>query len=121
MDPKKAFLIVAIATIAMMASAWIAFTTYFKPSYGVSEEFAKCLSEKGFVMAGTMECPACQKQRALFGKSFEFINFKDCDRESEWCESNGIISYPTWVLPDGKKVRGVQTIKPLSVLSGCEA
>ncbi|MFH1234481.1 MAG: hypothetical protein V1493_02610 [Candidatus Diapherotrites archaeon] len=126
MDPKKSFLIVAAATIAIMAASWFFFTNYANtamaslPAAGsTSDEFAKCLSEKGFVMAGTQWCSVCQKQKALFGKSFEFVNFKDCDNETQWCEQNQIQYYPTWILPDGTKEIGLKTIGQLGSISGC--
>ncbi|MEM0360829.1 MAG: hypothetical protein QXK06_05865 [Candidatus Diapherotrites archaeon] len=119
MNPKKAAMLLAIAAITIIVLAWIALTNHQKPSNGVSEEFAKCLSEKGFVMAGTMQCHACQAQKELFGKSFEFIKFKDCEKEWLWCEQNQILQYPTWVLPDGSKSIGVKTIASLSEMSGC--
>jgi hypothetical protein len=126
MDPKKSFLIVAFATIVIMAAAWFFFTNYANtamaslPASGSnSEEFAKCISEKGFVMACTEWCSACKSQKALFGKSFEFVNFKDCDKETAWCESNGIEAYPTWILADGSKEVGVTAIAKLGKMSGC--
>ncbi|MCX6801969.1 MAG: protein disulfide isomerase family protein [Candidatus Diapherotrites archaeon] len=126
MDPKKAFLVVAATTIVVMAAAWFFFTNYANtamaslPAGGsVSDEFAKCLTAKGVVLAGTEWCPHCQKMKAMFGSSFAFVNFKDCDKETEWCTGQGIQYYPTWVLPDGSKEIGEKTIEQLSLLSGC--
>ena len=126
MDPKKAVIIVAFATIAVMATAWLFFTNYAStamaslPAGGsVSEEFAKCLTEKGVILAGTEWCTHCQKMKAMFGSSFAFIDFKDCDKETGWCEQNQILYYPTWILPDGSKQAGERTLEQLAEMSGC--
>lgn len=88
---------------------------------GQYDELAKCLSEKGFKMAGAEWCSACKKQKALFGASFEFVDYRDCDREGEYCIENEIQYYPTWVTPDGGKTVGVKQPENLAAISGCEA
>lgn len=87
---------------------------------GEFDEFAKCLSSKGIKMAGAEWCSACQKQKKLFGSSFSFIDFKDCDQQAKWCKERQIKYYPTWFFPNGKKIVGVQSMEELSELSGCE-
>lgn len=84
------------------------------------DAFAECLSEKGVIMAGTDWCHFCQNQKALFGKSFEYINYKNCELETEWCISNNIGGYPTWIFPGNKRYSGVQQLSTLSNLSGCK-
>lgn len=86
---------------------------------GKYDEFAQCLTDEGFVMAGTDWCSHCKDQKKIFGKSFDFIDYKNCDIQRDWCDSNGVHSYPTWVLPNGTKETGVQKIYILSQLSGC--
>jgi hypothetical protein len=126
MDPKKSFLIVAAATIVIMAASWFFFTNYANTAMaslpapgGASEEFAKCITAKGVILAGTEWCPHCQNMKKMFGSSFAFVNFKDCDKETAWCTSNGIEAYPTWVMPDGSKQVGERTIEQLAKISGC--
>ncbi len=71
-------------------------------------------------MGGTDWCPHCKNQKGMFGKSFRYVDYHNCDREKAWCKSNGVKGYPTWVFPDGKKYSGTQSLQTLATLSGCE-
>ncbi|MBN1386110.1 hypothetical protein JW968_04005 [Candidatus Woesearchaeota archaeon] len=83
-----------------------------------SEKLAQCLSEKGAVLYGTEWCSHCQNQKEAFGQSFSYIEFIDCDRQSEKCFAEGIEGYPTWVI-NGQKYPGNQDIIRLADISGC--
>lgn len=87
---------------------------------GKYDDFANCLTEKGFVMGGTDWCHLCKEQKKMFGKSFEFINYRNCDLNKAWCGSKGVDRYPTWILPNGTKILGVQKLLTLRQLSGCD-
>jgi len=87
---------------------------------GMYDEFAQCLTEKGFIMVGTNTCNYCNKQKDRLGKSFQYINYKNCNQDPGWCASSGIDDFPTWVLPDGSIKSGLQELQTLSDLSGCE-
>lgn len=54
----------------------------------------------------------------MFGKSFQYINYVDCDRYSDECLRNSIRGYPTWII-SGEKYPGAQSLGRLSSLSGC--
>ena len=107
--------------IAILAVLVLGFWVYRSvTSPGKYDNFAKCLTEKGFVMAGTDWCSSCQNQKRLFGKSFKYIDYKNCDFNKEWCSSNEIKNYPTWILPDKSKIIGTQQLDSLSqASSGC--
>ena len=81
--------------------------------------FAECLTERGFIMAGTDWCPHCQNQKAMFGESFKHIDYRDCDIHKEYCIEQGVKGYPTWILPDGTLSPGVKQLAQLSQMSGC--
>ena len=49
------------------------------------DNFAQCLTNANLTMYGTEWCSHCQNQKKLFGKSFKYINYIDCDRKSEIC------------------------------------
>jgi glutaredoxin len=92
----------------------------FWPSgLGVYDEFASCLSDSGAVMYGTEWCTHCKDQKAMFGKSFEFVNFIDCDYRRDVCLIAGVSGYPTWVI-DGVNYEGALSLERLSELTGCE-
>lgn len=81
--------------------------------------FTKCLADKGIVMYGADWCPHCQNEKKAFGDSFQFVSYVECPKDPNRCLSAGIAGYPTWILPDGKKLVGEQGPKKLSEASGC--
>lgn len=68
-------------------------------------------------MAGTDWCHVCQAQKALFGPSFRYIDYRNCDIGT-FCDEQGITAYPTWII-NGEKYRGKQPLSRLAELSGC--
>ena len=82
------------------------------------DAFAKCLTEKGAIFYGTEWCGHCSTQKELFGESLQYIDFVDCDINSERCSSAGIRGYPTWKLADGTPLVGGQQLStPVHVLN----
>lgn len=90
--------------------------------------FAKCLTEKGVKMYGSITCSICAKERELFGSSFQYIEEVEChprgkNPQTELCLKKDIKKTPTWILEkDGvelKRLDGYQTFETLSEFSGC--
>jgi hypothetical protein len=112
----------AIAAGALIIIVIAVFLTNNTQGY---DEFATCLVDKGYVMAGTEWCSYCNEQKRLFRGSFEDViipagAFKDCDREMQWCREHGVTGYPTWVTPEGGLIPGgVQPLPTLARISGC--
>ena len=74
---------------------------------------------------GAWTCPACFKQMNLFGKQagadlpyVECRKPKQLPDQAEACNAAEIRAYPTWVLPDGRRKDGVQSLEALSRWSG---
>lgn len=84
------------------------------------DSFAQCLTEKGAVMYGTEWCPHCQSQKALFGDSFQHIDYVNCELDKEACTKAGIKGFPTWEIK-GKLYPGEQPLFKLSGLTKCKA
>lgn len=82
------------------------------------DEFAKCVTERGMVMYGATWCPHCNNQKKLFGDSFQFVKFVDCESNAELCNEAGIKGYPTWIL-NGRPYEGELSLKELSKMTGC--
>jgi glutaredoxin len=80
------------------------------------DKFAQYLTSVNATMYGTEWCSHCQNQKKLFGKSFEYINFVDCDWESETCSLKGITGYPTWNI-NGINYPGEQSFARLAQLT----
>ncbi len=84
--------------------------TYTVASPGKYDDFAKCLAEKGAVMYGEDWCQYTQGQKAMFGKSFKYINYE---------VKPNLRIRPTWII-DGKTYEKVQSFERLSALTGCK-
>ena len=113
--------IIILIIVALLVIATVAGMSASRKDY---EAFASCISEKGFILAGTEWCSHCKTQKALFKGAFEDVivpaeAYKDCDLQRVWCEEAGVTGYPTWVTPDGHLLPGVQKLSTLSDVSGC--
>jgi len=97
----------------------IALFFYMKSSDSAKyDNFAICLTENNVAMYGTNWCPHCQNQKKMFGDSFKYVDFKDCDVNPE-CEEVGVKAYPTWAIKDTLLEAGVMPLESLSALTGC--
>ena len=87
---------------------------------GEYDDFAQCLTDEGMVMYGTDWCSACNSQKEMFGESFDFIEFVNCDFHKDECNELGVTGYPTWMLNDEQAGnRGSKAFDELAQLSGC--
>ena len=88
-------------------------------------ELTQHLQAIGARFYGAWTCPACFKQMNLFGKQagaevpyVECRKPKQLPEQAEACNAAEIRAYPTWVLPDGRRKIGVQSLEALSRWSG---
>lgn len=126
----------AIVTEPLSYKGNLSFSEAFKLIFQKKEKageynaFAQCLTEKGMKMYGSITCHFCAQQRAIFGKSFEYVKEIECDPrnenvEIERCLAKKIERTPTWILEDSdgntllEKGSGVKTFEELSEISGC--
>ena|SRR3989338_3520152 len=85
---------------------------------GPYDNFAKCLNEKGAVMYGAMGwCKYTQGQKAMFGKSFKYINYKEFT-EYPTDQYGEIKKTPTWII-NGKAYENTQSFERLEELTEC--
>src|SRR3989338_1784077 len=97
--------------IAISASA------YYWLTPGPYDKFAECLESKGAAMYGAMGwCEYTQGQKAMFGKSFKFIDYHEFTEYPE--EYGEIKKTPTWII-GGKVYENTQSFEDLSRLTGC--
>jgi len=85
------------------------------------DDFAKCLTQNNVKMYGASWCPHCQNQKTMFGSSWQYISYVECDdngQPAQVCTNEGVQGYPTWDF-NGKKVPGEQDLTSLSKNSGC--
>jgi glutaredoxin len=86
---------------------------------GKYDSFAQCLTGNEVVMYGTDWCPHCKNQKALFGNSFQYVDYVNCDKDRNECVEAGVQGYPTWTI-GGENYPGEQSLSRLSSLSGCK-
>ena len=107
----KVYAAIAIVFSALVLSIGaFAFVNSKKP--GDYDSFAKCLTEKGAVMYGASFCKYSSAQKGMFGKSFQFINYKD------FSENPDVKITPTWEI-NGRLIERVQSFDRLAELTGC--
>jgi hypothetical protein len=91
------------------------------PSSTDQMELTEHLRRIGALFYGAWWCPACFRQKSLFGQQAgDRLPYVECDKTSEGrerCQEAGIKAYPTWVL-GSRRVEGVQTLEELKRWSG---
>ncbi len=103
---KNKTIIISVVVLLVLVAA----ITYASFAPGKYDSFAKCLTEKGAVMYGEDWCENTNGQKAMFGKSFKYVNYEI---------KPDIRIRPTWVI-DGKDYERVQSFQRLSALTGCK-
>jgi glutaredoxin len=96
---------------------------YIKPSNSntpnsLKDNLAQCLTKNGAKMYGTDWCSHCQQQKELFGESFKYINYIECEQNKAKCDEANIEGYPTWII-NNQKYPGVQSLDQLKKMGGC--
>jgi hypothetical protein len=88
-------------------------------------ELANHLSAIGARFYGSWSCPACFRQMNLFGQQAgSTVPYVECrqpkkrPQQAADCESAAIRAFPTWVMPDGRRREGLQSLDALSSWSG---
>jgi glutaredoxin len=114
-------LVILVGIVGITLAAFALSQSAPEPSYpeGTLDDFAKCLTEKGAVMYGANWCSHCQQQKALFGTSFQYVDFVDCEQSPDLCSLAGITAFPTWII-NGEKHTGTKPLDILAVYSECE-
>lgn len=113
MEMRKTILFILL----VMLSSLVLSGCSSKP--GKYDSLAQCLTEKGAAMYGTEWCSHCKSQKNAFGSAFQYINYIDCDFNSDECLKNGITGYPTWII-NGEKYPGEQPLFKLASLTDCK-
>jgi hypothetical protein len=107
------YTIIGIIVIALAYGLYVG----LKSEPGQHDELAQCLTAKGAVMYGTDWCPHCQDQKRMFGESFRYVTYVNCDRNQALPECQE--GYPNWVFPQGPSMPGVQPLATLKERTEC--
>ena len=111
--PNKKIIIISIVSVLLVLAGigiGVGFVNTNKP--GQLDNFAKCLTEKGAVMYGAPLCKYTAGQKAMFGNSMRFIDYRDFTKDPN------VEITPTWLI-NGAYYQNVQTFDRLSALTGC--
>ena len=90
---------------------------------GQYDDFAKYLTGQEVVMYGAEWCTHCKNQKKMFGASFQYVDYFECDvrgknPRTKECLDAGVRGYPTWEIK-GELYPGEQSFETLSALTGC--
>jgi hypothetical protein len=117
---KKTLMYVGIAVVLIIVISLVVYVaSWMSNQPGQHDDFAKCLTEKGAKIYGADWCHNCQSQKRKFGKSFQYVEYIECERNPQQCLDAGIESYPTWIYNDETRV-GVRSLEEISSWTGCE-
>ncbi len=107
----KKIIYIIISLLAIGGIVWLIMTPG-KP--GKYDDFAKCIKDKGVQFYGAFWCPHCQAQKAMFGKSAQYLPYTECSTpdgqgQLQVCKDHGITTYPTWFFPTGSTTPEIVT------------
>lgn len=93
---------------------------------GEYDSLASCIAESGATFYGAFWCPHCNNQKKAFGKSEALLPYVECSTpdgngQTQACIEAGVESYPTWVLADGTRLSGTQSVEDLARVTECSA
>ncbi|RMD67743.1 hypothetical protein D6817_00650 [Candidatus Pacearchaeota archaeon] len=116
--------VAGVALLAVVLFVGFRLTGNASKDIGKYDEFAKCLTDKGVTMYGAYWCPHCARQKEMFGSSWKYVNYVECDprgnnAKPELCREKGVQGFPTWEFPNGEIVSGETPLRELSFRSGC--
>ncbi len=124
-DKKKklAKKVVIYSILVLIIASLIYFPISNSKKPGKYDDFAKCLTENDAKEYGAFWCPNCAEQKRLFGKSFQYITYVECDARGkdpkpQLCKEKKITGYPTWEI-NHTLYPGLMSLEELSTLSGC--
>ena len=116
----------SVSTSPMQAKEWRG--TIGEPLRDSSEQALQLVEHLRSIQArffGAWTCPACFRQMNLFGKQAGAdVPYIECRKPEQLpdqaaaCDAAQIRAYPTWVLPDGQRREGLQTLDALSSWTG---
>lgn len=92
-----------------------------EPSTAQQVALVDHLRRQGVVFYGAWWCPACFKQKNLFGQQagnqLPYVECEKTDEQRQRCERAKIEAYPTWV-KGSERLEGVQSLQRLGEWTG---
>lgn len=124
---KKTAIILVVMVMAITLSGCIKINNDQNDGDFTQEEIktlAQCLTDKGVKMYGAVWCGHCSTQKKMFGDAFQYVNYIECDANTNIetariCVSENISGVPAWDFADGTRKTGVLQFSELAELAGC--
>lgn len=118
----RTYAILGAAIVIVVAGVF--YLTKSNQQPGQLDDFARCLKDKGAVFYGAFWCPHCKNQKALFGKSVQYLNYVECSTpdsngRTQVCKDKKIEGYPTWEFADGSRESGEVSLEKLAEKTSC--
>src|SRR3989344_4225561 len=113
---------IIIVLLILIGVGYFIGSSIFSP--GKYDTFAQCINDSGAKFYGAYWCPHCNDQKALFGKSKQYLPYVECSdlntkKQNQICIDADIQSYPTWEFVDGERLTGKLSLTELSEKTGC--
>lgn len=114
-DLKIYLILIVIIILIILGIFYI--KSFFKEA--PQEKLIRCIAANSslYVYAG---CSHCETQKQILKDYISYFKINDCLKSPEICQESGITAYPTWIIA-GKSYEGVQSIKKLTELTGCQS
>lgn len=130
-NKKNSKLMLLVGIVLLLGIVFVlVFAMNSGPSYSQEDinTFAKCITEKGAVMYGAFWCPHCADVKKMFGESFRYVTYVECDPRGEneqslLCIEKDIQNYATFEFNDNPETRlvGEPSFEELAAATGCVA
>lgn len=124
----KKSVIIGVVLLVLFVIGVLGYGAYSASQPAKYEAFAECMVQKQVKFYGAFWCPHCAQQEADLQMTREHLasiglyfecSTPDGQGQTQTCTDIGISGYPTWVLPDGTRLNGVQTLAALASSTGC--
>ena len=108
----------SLPVLASLAALALPFQVAASPN---PTDLADHLSTSKALYYGSWRCPACITQTGLFGDAANKLPYVECAKPKDLpiqaaaCQTAEIRAYPTWILKNGERREGVQTLEQLKV------
>jgi hypothetical protein len=120
-SPSTAAMTSATAAAGQEATTTPTLGPAMHPSSAEQLALVEHLRRQGVLFYGAWWCPACFKQKNLFGQQagnkLPYVECEKTEEQRQRCEKDGISAYPTWVHGD-QRLEGVQNLERLGQWSG---
>ena len=120
-SPSTAAMTAAIAAAGQESTTTPTLGPAMHPSSAEQLALVEHLRRQGVLFYGAWWCPACFKQKNLFGQQagnkLPYVECEKTEEQRQRCEKDGISAYPTWVHGD-QRLEGVQNLERLGQWSG---